>query len=207
MTASTNPPHSDRTDPSAALRALLAGNHRFVTGAGEAERTLAAAHRTASGQSPFALVMTCVDSRIPVETVFDQDFGDVCVIRTAGHVLDTSVTGSVELCVAQLGVSLVLVLGHERCGAVGYALDHQGVGGDLGYLADQIAPSIEDVDRETVDRPDPAERYDRVVRRHVTRTVSRLAELPTMRSGLADGTVGLFGARYDLTQARVQLLE
>ncbi|BCJ34473.1 carbonic anhydrase [Actinocatenispora thailandica] len=197
--------------PPAALRRLLAGNRRYLSGRTEADRGVDQARRAAPSQAPYALVITCVDSRLPVETIFDQGFGDVCVLRTAGHVLDTSVTGSVDLSVAVLGVSLVLVLGHERCGAVGYAMEHAGsASGDLGYLVDQIAPAIEEVDREGADGPVRhglgADRYDRIMCRHVTRTVSQLAAVPSVRDGLADGSVGLLGARYDLTRAQVRLI-
>ncbi|MDT0437895.1 MULTISPECIES: carbonic anhydrase [Streptomyces] len=132
--------------PRAALDELLAGNHRYASGRplhphenGGRRRTLAA------GQHPFAVVVGCVDSRVPPELVFDQGLGDLLCIRTAGQVLDEAVLASVQYGVEVLRVPLVLVLGHERCGAVAATLEHLDDGvpvpGHLELLVEEIAPA------------------------------------------------------------------
>lgn len=195
--------------PMTALRDLLAGNQRFVSGHPTARREVPHARAAADGQAPSALILACVDSRLPLETLFDREFGQACVIRTAGHVLDRSVTASVELSVAELGVSVIVVLGHESCGAVGYALDtpaDQPGSGELGYLVDQLAPAISDVAADP-SVGDETDRRDRVMRRHVLRTVARLGELPSVRAGSQAGDVLVVGARYGLRTGQVDLLQ
>lgn len=192
--------------PPTALGRLLSGNRRFRADRAEARRDLAAARAAASGQAPSALVITCVDSRLPVETVFDQSFGDVCVIRSAGHVLDRGVLSSVELSVVVLGVSLVVVLGHQRCGAIQYAVDTPPADatGELRYLVDEIAPCLAADDADPT--PTGADRYERVMRRHVTRSVGRLNALPALRERRDAGRLWVVGARYDLGSATVSLV-
>lgn len=109
--------------PRAALADLLSGNRRFVSGQPIHGHDVTAAAAASGDQQPYAVVLGCIDSRVPLEAIFDQTFGAICVIRTGGHVLDRAVCGSIEYVVGQLGVPLVMVLGHERCGAVGAAVD------------------------------------------------------------------------------------
>ncbi|MFE5549268.1 carbonic anhydrase, partial [Streptomyces sp. NPDC056534] len=111
-----------RTSPAVALDALLAGNTRFVSGAPQ-HPNQDAARRTelAPGQDPFAVILGCSDSRLAAEIIFDQGLGDLFVVRTAGHVLGTEVLGSVEYATSVLGARLVVVLGHDSCGAVAAA--------------------------------------------------------------------------------------
>lgn len=202
----TDAAESTPVPPATALGRLLSGNRRFLAGRGEAHRDFAAARAAAAGQAPAALVVTCVDSRLPVETVFDQSFGDVCVIRSAGHVLDHGVLASVELSVAVLGVSVVMVLGHQRCGAIRYAVDTAPADapGELRYLVDQIAPCLADVDADPASPG--ADRYERVMRRHVARSVEQLRYLPAIRAARDAGRLWLVGARYDLGDAKVSLI-
>jgi carbonic anhydrase len=121
--------------PAAALERLKEGNARFA-----ADRPAAKDQGTkrraelARGQRPFAVIITCSDSRVPPETIFDQGLGDLFVIRLAGNVVDTAAVGSVEYAVGHLHVPLVVVLGHEECGAVQAALDGKPLPGDLGRL-------------------------------------------------------------------------
>src|SRR3954469_24335497 len=108
-----------------ALTALLAGNRRFVRGEPDHGHLISAAAQAAAsgGQEPYAVVIGCIDSRVPLEAIFDQNFGSICVVRSGGTVLDRAVVGSVEFAVTQLNVPLVMVLGHERCGAVSATVD------------------------------------------------------------------------------------
>ncbi|WP_174529515.1 carbonic anhydrase, partial [Micromonospora maritima] len=136
--------------PRAALAELLGGNRRFVSGQPLHGHDVTAAAAVASGdQQPYAVLLGCIDSRVPLEAIFDQTFGSICVIRTGAHVLDRAVCGSIEYVVGQLGVRLVMVLGHERCGAVGSAVDAlrtgRRPGGALAYVVDRIAPAVLEV--------------------------------------------------------------
>ncbi|MFJ9628869.1 carbonic anhydrase [Streptomyces sp. NPDC101175] len=121
----------------AALAELLDGNRRYATGHSR--------HRPAAAQHPFAVIVGCVDCRVPPELVFDQGLGDLLCTRTAGEVLDEAVLAAVQYGVEELGIPLVLVLGHERCGAVAATLAHLETGapvpGHLALLVDEIAPA------------------------------------------------------------------
>ncbi|HEY0530393.1 MAG TPA: carbonic anhydrase [Actinoplanes sp.] len=203
------------TDPSApleppitnadeALAELLSGNKRFVSARPEHGHRVSAAAAASGGQQPHAVVLGCIDSRVPLEAIFDQTFGSICVIRSGAHVLDRAVLGSVDFAVDKLGVPLIMVLGHKRCGAVqGTAealLAGKRPGGDIGYLIDQIAPAVEEVG---LDNPDLAEQ---AMRAHVRRTVDRLREKEGVAAAIAEGRVRIVGASYDLDTGLVDLL-
>ncbi|MEV3856725.1 carbonic anhydrase [Streptomyces sp. NPDC050095] len=139
------PPSRTRTAQDS-LDALLDGNRRYAAGRSRhPHEGRGVRHVLAAAQHPFAVVVGCIDSRVPPELVFDQGLGDLLCIRTAGEVLDEAVLGSVQYGVEELHVPLVLVLGHERCGAVAAALDHVRTGepapGHLRRLVDAIAPA------------------------------------------------------------------
>ncbi|MEH0842153.1 carbonic anhydrase [Micromonospora sp. CPCC 205711] len=207
MRPSTPPPvpGPGRT-PRSALAELLAGNRRFVSGRPVHGHDVTAAAAVASGdQQPYAVVLGCIDSRVPLEAIFDQTFGSICVIRTGAHVLDRAVCGSIEYVVHQLGVPLVMVLGHERCGAVASAVDTLRTGrrpdGSLGYLVDQIAPAVAEVGAD-----DPRA-HPLAVRRHVLRTVAALGADELLAGPVAEGRVDVVGALYDLATGDVALLD
>ena len=108
------------TSPTDALNELRDGNRRFVAGEIDAESLANHAHQAgmSGGQNPFAIILACSDSRVPVELVFDQGFGDLFVIRVAGNIVAPSQIGSIEFAASQFGTQLVVVLGHSNCGAV-----------------------------------------------------------------------------------------
>ncbi|MDM4720201.1 carbonic anhydrase [Micromonospora sp. WMMA1363] len=191
--------------PRAALAELLAGNRRFVSGQPIHGHDVTAAAASASGdQQPYAVLLGCIDSRVPLEAIFDQTFGSICVIRTAGHVLDRAVLGSIEYVVGQLGVPLVMVLGHERCGAIAAAVsalrDNVRPNGSLAHLVDQIAPAVAEVGLR-----DP-QAGPLAVRRHVLRTVATLRVDDQLAEPVAAGRVSVVGALYDLATGEVNLL-
>ncbi|MBQ1051716.1 carbonic anhydrase [Micromonospora sp. C51] len=192
--------------PHAALAELLAGNRRFVSGQPVHGHDVTAAAATASGdQQPYAVVLGCIDSRVPLEAIFDQTFGSICVIRTGAHVLDRAVLGSIEYVVEVLGVPLVMVLGHERCGAVQATAESLRAGrrpaGALAHLVDRIAPAVTEVG---LDEPDL---LPLAVRRHVVRTVAALRADPRLAPPVAAGRVAVSGAVYDLATGEVALLD
>ncbi|GLY01652.1 MULTISPECIES: carbonic anhydrase [Actinoplanes] len=190
--------------PAAALSELISGNKRFVYGKPRYGHHVTQAAATASGQQPHSIVLGCIDSRVPLEAVFDQSFGSICVARSGAHVLDRSVAGSVAFAVSELGVSLVLVVGHKRCGAVHATVQSlragQQPGGDIGYLVDELAPAVHEVG---LDDPDAEEK---AVRAHVARTVDRLRINPGLAEALASGQVRVEGAVYDLSTGWVDFL-
>ena len=187
-----------------ALAELVAGNKRFVSGRPEHGHRVSAAAAASGGQQPHAVVIGCIDSRVPLEAIFDQTFGSICVVRSGGHVVDRAVLGSVGFAVAKLGVPLIMVLGHKRCGAVQSTVDalrtDDRPAGDIGYLVDQIAPAVLSVG---LDDPDVAEK---AMRAHVTRTVARMRDVDGAAEAVAAGQVDVVGAVYDLDTGLVDLL-
>lgn len=138
------PPHPNRPVPAEALALLRAGNVRFALGSVR-PRPL-----TGNDLRPYAVVVGCLDARVPVETVFGQDMGAICVVRSAGHVLDQAILGSVEFAVTELKVSLVVVLGHQDCRAITAAIEavrtgHRPIGARR-FLIDEITPAVMQAD-------------------------------------------------------------
>lgn len=195
-----------RPGPVEALTDLLAGNRRFVSGRPRHGHDVSAAAASAAvgEQQPCAFVMGCIDSRVPLEAIFDQNFGSICVGRSGGQVLDRAMLGSVEFAVTVLGVPLVVVLGHERCGAVASTVtalrDGARPNGSLRYLVDEIAPAATDAG---LDHPDV---LPLTLRRHVRRTVARLRRLEALTAALESGAIDVIGAVYDLSSGRVEVL-
>src|SRR3982751_4996261 len=148
------------TDPSAgptvpitnadeALAELVAGNKGVAGGRPEPGHQVSAAAAASGRQQPHAVVLGCIDSRVPLEAIFDQTFGSICVVRSGGHVVDRAVLGSVGFAVSALKVPLIMVLGHVRCGAVAATVEALRTGerpeSDVGYLVDEIAPAVLEV--------------------------------------------------------------
>jgi carbonic anhydrase len=185
----------------ATLLGLLEGNGRFVAGEPRYKRDIVAARDAAPDQTPGAVVFTCIDSRVTAESVFDCDFGQLLVVRTAGHVPDRAAVGSVEFAAAELGVSLVVVLGHERCGAINAALN--AVEADThdprsGYLVEQLWQPASQALAETAEGEDAA---PKALRLQVRRTVADLG-----RREHLDGVL-VVGAVYDLDTGQVTLID
>lgn len=192
-------PDPARLSPSQALTELLAGNRRFVQGTPRHGHHLAEALAAAGGPRPIAAVLGCLDPRVPPEAVFDQGFGAICGIRSAGHVLDRSVLGSVAFAVAGLQVPLVMVLGHQRCRAIEVAIEAVRTGvrpaGAVGNLVDELTPVV---------RAAGSPALAAVTREHVHRTAVALRRLDALRAD--DGTVTVVGAVYQVDSGRVELL-
>ena len=129
--------------PDEALSRLKAGNVRFAKSKVSAGKPVAARRaKTAQEQHPFAVVVGCADSRTAPEIIFDQNIGDLFVVRTAGNLVDDYALGSIEYAVAHLGARLIVVLGHERCGAVKAALDSDSAPGHINALVRDIQPAV-----------------------------------------------------------------
>ena len=190
--------------PAEALRELAAGNRRWRAFRERHPHEDPALRRTlATGQHPFAVVLGCIDSRVPPELVFDQGLGDLMTVRTAGEVLDEAVLGSVAYGVLELAIPLVVVLGHQSCGAVRAAVEAEESGTKLPahmqYLVDQIGPAI-DHDKEG------DARIDATVSANVRLVRSRLAAEPELAARIGTGKLAIVGARYELTTQAVHRL-
>jgi carbonic anhydrase len=190
-------------DTATPLAQLLAGNQRFVAGKPRYGHHVDAPAARTPEHHPWALVIGCLDSRVPPEAVLDQDFGSVVVVRTGGHVLDEAGLGSVEFAVSVFGVSLVLVLGHQYCGAVAATVRAVDSGNRQGEAMRRLVDEIE----PAVDRcGDEAERVERAVDRHVARTMSKLSELAAVRERVTAGGLEIVGARYQVDTGQVIVL-
>lgn len=175
---------------------LWEGNRRFVAGqAIHPHQTSGRITELQAGQKPLAAILSCSDSRVPPELLFDQGLGDLFVVRSAGHVLDRAVVGSLEYAVAHLHVPLIIVLGHTSCGAVQAALARGEHSGDIGYLVDQIEPAVASAEGA-------ADVAEATTRAHSLRTVEQLREA----SATWGHCIEIRGALYDLTNGSVTLL-
>jgi carbonic anhydrase len=193
------------TSPVTAWKALKEGNERFVTG-NPAHPSQSIEHRAklATGQRPTAVVFGCADSRVAAEIIFDQGLGDMFVVRTAGHVVDPAVLGSIEYAVTILDVPLIVVLGHDSCGAVKATLDvlDNGVmpGGYVRDIVERITPTV------LQGRHAGLTRVDEFEARHVNETVTQLrVRSASIAAGLAAGTLAIVGLTYHLADGRVVL--
>lgn len=203
---------SDRPlTPAQAWAALRTGNERFVAGAMEhPSQDAARRDQLTAAQHPFAVVFGCSDSRVAAEIVFDQGLGDVFVVRTAGHVLDTTVIGSIEYGVTVAGASLVVVLGHDSCGAVGAAtaaLAHAQIPpGFVRAVVDRVIPSIVGLVSEGTDLStlDPAV----LGTEHVRHTVQMLQGYSvSLAERVAAGSCAIIGVEYALDDGRVRVVQ
>ncbi|SBT93730.1 carbonic anhydrase [Streptomyces sp. DI166] len=199
-TAAPRPRHRPAT-PAQALRALAAGNARWRAFREEhPDETRAVRQELVAGQHPFAVVLGCIDSRVPPELVFDQGLGDLMTVRSAGEVLDEAVLGSVAYGVLELGIPLVLVLGHQSCGAVRATVEADESGehlpGHIQYIADRIRPVI--------DRTRTGEaRVDATIDANVRLVRDLVAAEPDLAARVRAGELAVVGARYELTDQRV----
>lgn len=184
----------------------MAGNARFVA-AQEEDLDEGIARRVAvsKGQHPFATILGCVDSRVPIELVFDQGLGDLVVVRSAGGALDQSVTGSIEFGIAELHTPLLLVLGHQRCGALDAIIKALDTGqrtshtDGLTYLVDALAPAVRQVAGK------PGDRLTNAVQANVTLTLTRLRQSPVIGPLAKSGKLTIAAAYYQLDTGKVVL--
>jgi carbonic anhydrase len=193
------------TSPVTAWKALKEGNERFVAGQPEhPSQSVEHRARLASGQKPTVAVFGCGDSRVAAEIIFDQGLGDMFVVRTAGHVIDSAVLGSIEFAVTVLDVPLIVILGHNSCGAVKATLTalDEGVlpGGYVRDVVERVAPSI------LLGRREGLHRVDEFEARHVSETgVQLMARSMAIAERVKAGTLAIVGVTYHLADGRVVL--
>ncbi|HWF27619.1 MAG TPA: carbonic anhydrase [Mycobacterium sp.] len=195
------------TSPVTAWKALKEGNERFVAGKQE-HPSQSVEHRASltATQEPTAVIFGCADSRVAAELIFDQGLGDIFVVRTAGHVIDSAVLGSIEYAVTFLDVPLIVILGHDSCGAVKAALtaikDGAIPAGFVRDVVEKVAPSI------LMGRRDGLSRVDEFEERHVRETVAQLmARSTAIAERVAAGTLGIAGVTYHLVDGRAALVD
>jgi carbonic anhydrase len=191
--------------PQNALAILRAGNERFVAGHSRPQNLPEKVRATASGQYPFAVILSCLDSRQPVEMIFDQGIGDVFNARVAGNVLNEDVLGSMEFGCKVSGAKLIVVLGHTDCGAIKGAVDKVELG-NLTELLNKIQPAVAETSRggEKASSKDAAF-VQRVADANVHLVLRQIREKsPILREMIDQNKIALVGGMYDLKTGQVK---
>ena len=191
--------------PQQALAQLRAGNARFASGRPLARNLPAEVKATASGQYPFAVVLSCLDSRQPIEIVLDQGIGDIFSARVAGNVLDDDLLGSLEFACKVSGAKLIAVIGHSDCGAIKGAVDDVELG-NLGGLLNKIKPAISAVPAGNQPRTSSNAAFvNAVAAANVRLVLQQIRDRsPVLRELLDTGEIGLVGGMYDLSTGKVE---
>jgi carbonic anhydrase len=184
------------------VKKLLDGNRRYVDGTpSHPNQTFERRQHVANGQHPFAVIVSCSDSRVPPEIIFDQGIGDLFVVRVAGNVIDDTGVGSIEYAAEHLHVSVIVVLGHERCGAVEAAVKGGEAPGHIKSLVEAIRPAVENA------KGRPGDLAENAMRGNVKLAVDHLkASKPILEHLVHKGTLSVIGARYDLDDGQVTLI-
>jgi carbonic anhydrase len=189
--------HAISVDPDFALQKLKAGNERFVSQqVSTGKPTAARREETAESQHPFAIVLGCADSRTSPEIIFDQNLGDLFVVRTAGNLVDDHALGSIEYAVGHLGARLIVVLGHERCGAVKAAVESATAPGHIESLVRDIQPAVQAARKEQGD----------LLTNAIHENATLMAEKIRIHAKLGDhaGEVRIVTGYYNLDTGKVQ---
>jgi carbonic anhydrase len=194
--------------PEQAWKELRDGNARFVAGTPRIRNFPAEVRATASGQYPFAVILSCLDSRLPIEIVFDQGIGDVFNARIAGNVLNDDILGSMEFACKVSGAKLIVVIGHSNCGAIKGAVDDVELGNLTGLLT-KIKPAIEAVPDDGQPRTSKNQEFvDKVAEENVEWVMKGIRQRsPILRAMLDRGEIGLVGGMYDLSTGKVRFFD
>lgn len=190
--------------PSKALELLKEGNQRFVSNLKINRNLLQQANETSDGQHPFAVILSCIDSRTSAELIFDQGLGDIFSVRIAGNIINEDILGSMEFGCKVAGSKIIVVLGHTKCGAVKGACDHVEMG-NLTALLTKIRPAVDDETQTTENRnsgnPDFVENVSII---NVKRTVRSIMERsPILKEMIENGEIGIVGGSHDITTGEV----
>jgi len=194
--------HSD------ALRLLKDGNHRFLSNSSINRSFNKQIDLTSTGQYPFAAIVSCIDSRIPTEIVFDQGIGDIFNARVAGNFVNTDILGSLEFACKLAGSKLIVIMGHTSCGAVKGACDHAKLG-NLTAMLDNITPAMVEVKTaKGVDRSSKnLDFVNKVAVQNVHLTIAKLkAGSPVLNEMIDAGEIAVVGAMYDVKSGKVSFI-
>ncbi|MBI5380643.1 MAG: carbonic anhydrase [Opitutae bacterium] len=188
--------------PAAALAKLTEGNQRFVAGtATHPGQTGTRRTEVAAGQHPFAVILTCADSRLSPEIIFDQGLGDLFVVRNAGNLLDDLMLGSIEYAVEHLHAPLVVVLGHTKCGAVSAAVAGGEAPGHIKHIVEALTSAV------SMAKKKPGDPVDNAVRINAKLSAASLAQAGSIIGDAAKaGHVKVVAARYDIATGQVEFL-
>lgn len=187
-----------------ALENLLAGNQRFVRGERAPRAFDLRREKLAAGQNPLAIVLGCSDSRVSPETLFDQNLGEIFVIRTAGQVLEPTAIASIEYAVDHLQAPLLVILGHEKCGAVTAAIAHEGQAhGNIGLLLGKIQPAIARARKLNTPSEDMVETVTDLHLEELANQV--LQESDIIRQAVAEGRLRLITAKYQIVSGEIKI--
>ena len=194
--------------PSMALELLKEGNKRFVNNLKINRNLLQQANETSDGQHPFAVMLSCIDSRTSAELVFDQGLGDIFSIRIAGNIVNEDILGSMEFACKLAGAKIIVVLGHSKCGAVKGACDHAKMG-NLTTLLSKIEPAV---NAETTTKENRtsgnSEFVEKVAAINVKQTVNAIMERsPILKEMITNGEIGIVGGTHDISTGVVTFFE
>jgi len=190
--------------PSMALELLKEGNKRFVNNLKVNRNLLQQANETSDGQHPFAVILSCIDSRTSAELIFDQGLGDIFSVRIAGNIINEDILGSMEFACKVAGSKIIVVLGHTKCGAVKGACDHVEMG-NLTALLSKIRPAVDDEIETNENRNSSNSAFvENVARINVQRTVRSVIERsPILKDMIEKGEIGIVGGTHDITTGQV----
>ncbi|WP_133128709.1 carbonic anhydrase family protein [Legionella nagasakiensis] len=190
--------------PEIALDLLKAGNKRFVSNLKVNRNLLQQANETSDGQHPFAVILSCIDSRTSVELIFDQGLGDVFSIRIAGTIINEDILGSMEFACKVAGSKIIVVLGHTKCGAIKGACDHVEMG-NLTALLTKIRPAVDAEETVTENRTSSNDEFvEKVTAINVHRTVHAIMERSPILKGMIEaGECGIVSGNHDISTGEV----
>ncbi|WP_395809378.1 carbonic anhydrase family protein [Daejeonella sp.] len=194
--------------PSKALQLLKEGNQRFVSNLKINRNLLQQANETSDGQHPFAVILSCIDSRTSAELIFDQGLGDVFSVRIAGNIINEDILGSMEFGCKVAGSKIIVVLGHTKCGAVKGACDHVEMG-NLTALLTKIRPAVDDEVTVKENRNSGNSVFvEKVSSINVKRTVKAIMERsPILKEMIESGQIGIVGGTHDISTGEVEFYE
>ncbi len=193
--------------PDAVINSLKQGNERFVEGEVTLRNHTEQVRQAAASQFPKAIILSCVDSRVPVEDVFDRGIGDLFVARVAGNFVNVDILGSMEFACKVSGAKLILVLGHEHCGALKSAIDGVELG-NITEMLEKIVPAVQSLaDYEGDKTSNNAEFVHKVSEKNVELSIAKIRqESPILNTMEAEGQIQIRGAMYDMDTAKVNFL-
>lgn len=198
----------DAITPKMAIEILKEGNKRFVNNLKANRNLLEQANETSDGQHPFAVILSCIDSRTSAELIFDQGLGDVFSIRIAGNIINEDILGSMEFACKVAGSKIIAVLGHTKCGAIKGACDHVEMG-NLTALLSKIQPAVYDEKTENTARNSSnSEFVEKVAAINVKRTVDAIKQRsPILKEMIENGEIGIIGGMHNLADGKVSFYE
>lgn len=189
--------------PAKALEILKEGNNRFVNNLKANRNLLQQVGETSSGQYPFAIILSCIDSRVPVELIFDQGLGDIFSVRIAGNFINDDILGSMEFACKLAGSKLVVVLGHTSCGAINGACNDVKLGNLTGLL-NKIQPAVDAVKQENPQGLSHEELVQKVADKNVDLAIEKISEKsPVLKEMIANGSIAVAGGMYDVESGHV----